>query len=433
MPDEKTVPDETTVPDENTVPHEKPAAEHQGAWGRVDDDGTVYVRDGGSERVVGQYPDATPDEALAYFTRKYGELAGQVALLEQRAIKGAPAADVAKSVAHLSESVATANAVGDLDALRRRLAKLGGTVDELTERQSAEAKQATVDALAAREAIVVAVEQLAAQDPERVQWKKTSAELDALFARWQTHQQEGPRLPKVEGNELWRRFRAARSTIETHRKAFFVELDATHREARTRKQALVERAEALAPSGSAGIPEYRTLLDQWKQAGRAGKKVDDALWARFKAAGDVLYAAKAEVDAREDEEYRGNLEQKTALLAEAEALLNEKDRARAKETLLGIQRRWDAIGRVPRDDVRRIEERLRKVESHVRRLDEEHWERSNPEKKARSEGLAAQLSAAIDRLESDLAAANAAGDPRRIAEAEEALAARRVWLNALGG
>ncbi len=402
------------------------------AWGRVEADGTVYVRDGDTERVVGQYPDAAPEEALAYFARKYTELEGQVALLEQRTVKGAPAADVAKAVSHLSESVATANAVGDLDSLRARLAKLGGTVGELTERQSAEAKHAAAAALAERERIVLAVEELAAQDPARVQWKKTSADLDALFARWQTHQHDGPRLPKSEGNDLWRRFRAARSTIETHRKAFFVELDAVHREARARKQSLAERAEALAPSGSAGIPEYRTLLDQWKQAGRAGKKLDDALWARFKAAGDALYASKAEVDAREDEEYRGNLEQKTSLLAEAEKLLTEKDRARAKESLLAIQRRWDDIGRVPRDDVRRIEDRLRKVETHVRRLDEEHWQRSDPEKQARSEGLAAQLTDAIGRLESDLADARAAGDSRRIADAEEALAARRVWLDALG-
>ena len=89
---------------------------------------------------------------------------------------------------------------------------------------------------------------------------------------------------------------------------------ATHREARTRKQELVEKAEALASKGTAAIPDYRKLLDDWKAAGRAGKKVDDALWARFKAAGDVLYAAKAEVDAQENAEFCGNLEQKLELL-----------------------------------------------------------------------------------------------------------------------
>ena len=61
-------------------------------WGRVDETGTVFVTDRGTERAVGQYPDGSPEEALAYFTRKYAELEGQVRLLEQRARGGAPAA-----------------------------------------------------------------------------------------------------------------------------------------------------------------------------------------------------------------------------------------------------------------------------------------------------------------------------------------------------
>ncbi|WP_255447721.1 DUF349 domain-containing protein [Schumannella sp. 10F1B-5-1] len=400
-------------------------------WGRVDDEGTVYVREADGERAVGQYPDATPDEALAYFTRKYVELEGQVTLLEQRILKGAPAADVAKALKHLGESVAEPNAVGDLAALRERVQKLGGTVAEATEKQSEEAREAVAAALAEREAIVVAAEKLAAQDPARVQWKQTSAELDGLFQQWQRHQQDGPRLPKNESNELWKRFRTARSTIETHRKAFFAELDSAHKDARSRKQRLVERAEALAPRGVAGIPDYRTLLDEWKRAGRAGKKADDALWARFKAAGDVLYQAKAEVDAAEDEEFRGNLDLKLELLVEAEKILEVSDRVKAKELLLGVQRRWDAIGKVPRDSIRSVEDRIRKVEAHVKKLDEDHWNRSDPEKQARSDGFAALLTAAIDKLESDIADAKKRGDAKKQAALEEELASRRALLGAV--
>ena len=408
------------------------ATDDQTPWGRVDDDGTVYVREGDGERTVGQYPDATAAEAIAYFERKYVELAGQVGLLEQRVRGGAPARDVAKAIANLKTAVVGANAVGDLASLTERLEKLGGSVGELTEKQTAEAKAAVADAIAEREKLVAEVEALAAQDPAKAQWKQVTTQLDQLFARWQTHQQDGPRLPKSEGDELWRRFRAARTTIEGHRKAFFAELDGTHREARTRKQELAEKAEALASKGTAGIPDYRKLLDDWKAAGRAGKKVDDALWARFKAAGDVLYAAKAEIDAQESAEFSGNLEQKLELLTEAEKLLTETDRTVAKDKLLTIQRTWDAIGKVPRESLKSVEDRLRKVEAAVRKLDEEHWNRSNPEKQARSDGLASQLTAAIDKLEKELAAAKAAGDARKIKDAEEALAARKIWLDALG-
>jgi len=408
------------------------ATNEQAPWGRVGDDGTVYVREADGERAVGQYPDATPEEALAYYERKFTELAGQVGLLEQRVRGGAPAQDVAKAITHLTESVATANAVGDLPGLTVRLEKLGASIGELTEKQSAEAKAAAAEALVEREALVVEAEALASQDPAKAQWKQVTTQLDGLFARWQAAQKDGPRLPKTESNDLWKRFRTARTTIETHRKAFFSELDGVHKEARNRKQELVERAEALAPKGTGGIPDYRRLLDEWKLAGRAGKRADDALWERFKAAGDVLYAAKAEVDARENEEFAGNLTLKLELLDEAEKILTETDREKAKSSLLGIQRKWDAIGKVPRDSVRPVEDRLRKVETHVRKLDEDHWNKSDPEKEARSQGFAAQLEAKIAQLETELEAAKAKGDARRVKDAEDAITAQRTWLDALG-
>ncbi|HEX4056891.1 MAG TPA: DUF349 domain-containing protein [Galbitalea sp.] len=407
------------------------ATDEQAPWGRVDETGTVFVREPDGERVVGSYPDGTPEEALAYFQRKYVELAGQVTLLEQRAKRGAPAADVAKAVKSLAGTITNANAVGDLASLHRRLEALGGTITELTEKQTEESKALVAAAVEERTAIVVEAEKLAAQDPAKAQWKQVSASLDELFSRWQKHQQDGPHLPKSESNELWKRFRAARATIDGHRKAFFAELDSTHKDARTRKQELVGKAEALVPKGADGIPGYRTLLDDWKQAGRAGKKFDDSLWAQFKAAGDALYAAKSEVDARDNVEFEANLTQKLELLTEAEPLLTATDRAKARETLATIQRRWDKIGKVPRDKVKVVEDRLRKVELSVRKLDEDHWQKSNPEKQARTEGLASQLQDAIAKLERELADAKASGDTAKVAKAQEALDARKVWLDAL--
>lgn len=407
-------------------------AENQAPWGRVDETGTVFVRTPDGERAVGQYPDGTPEEALAYFERKFVELAGQVTLLEQRVKRGTAASDVAKTVENLRESIAGANAVGDLSSLETRLDALHGAVDELTEKQAAETKAQLDAAITERTALVVEVETLASQDLAKAQWKQVSASLDSLFERWQKHQQNGPRLPKGESNELWKRFRAARTIIETHRKAFFAELDTVHKDARIRKQELAEKAEALAPKGIEGIGAYRALLDDWKRAGRAGKKSDDALWARFKAAGDTLYAAKAEIDARDDAEFAENLEKKLALLVEAEPLLTATDRDQAKQALASIQRRWDEIGKVPRDKVKSIEDRMRKAETAVRKLDEEHWQKNNPERKARSEGLASQLESAIAKLEQELADAKADGDARKVADAEEALDARKAWLGAIG-
>ncbi|GAA1218053.1 DUF349 domain-containing protein [Rhodoglobus aureus] len=407
------------------------ATQEQNQWGRVDETGTVFVREAEGERAVGQYPDGTPEEALAYFTRKYHELAGQVTLLEQRVKNGAPAADVAKAISTLNESIATANAVGDLAALAARVEALGGSVTKLTEKQGEEAKLALGEAIATRTALVVEAETLAAADPAKAQWKQVTAQIDDIFGRWKAHQADGPRLPKAEANELWKRFRAARSTIDTHRRAFFAELDTAHKQARADKQVLVDEAEALVSQGVDAIPSYRRLLDRWKAAGRAGKKFDDALWAKFKQAGDVLYAAKSEVDAQDNVEFTANWDLKKALLDEAEPLLTATDRAQAKKTLLSIQKRWDEIGKVPRDKIKVAEERLRKIETAVRKLDEDHWNKSNPERQERSEGFLGQLHEAIAKLEAELAEAQASGDAKKIAAAQDALDARKAWLGAL--
>lgn len=397
-------------------------------WGRVDEHGTVSVREGEQWREVGQYPDASPDEALAYFQRKYADLEGQVRLLEQRSRAGASATDVQKAARHLRESVVGANAVGDLEALLTRIDALAGKLEELSAEQKAEAEQQSQAAIADREAIVVAAETLAARDPKQVQWKQASAELDSLFQRWQTAQKDGPRIPKSAGDALWKRFRDARQTVEQGRRAFFADLDSQHKDARTRKQALVERAQALAPKGADGIPAYRSLLDEWKAAGRAGRKVDDALWADFKAAGDVLFQAKSEANAVVEGEQGENLAAKRAILEEAKPLLDETDRAKARDALTALQRRWDEIGRVPREALREVEDGMRRVEAHVRKLDDDHWDRTNPERKARSEGLAGQLEESIEQLEAALEAAKASKDAGKVAGLEAELQTKREWL-----
>ncbi len=63
-----------------------PVTSHQ--WGRVDDDGTVYVKTADGERSVGQVPDQTPEEALKFFTERYAALAFEVELLEKRIRSG---------------------------------------------------------------------------------------------------------------------------------------------------------------------------------------------------------------------------------------------------------------------------------------------------------------------------------------------------------
>ncbi|MBO9626222.1 MAG: DUF349 domain-containing protein [Microbacterium sp.] len=404
-------------------------------WGRVSEDGTVEVLEGGDWRVVGQYPDGTPEEALAYFVRKYDDIAFKVHALEQRhQAGGASASDLAKQAGHVLEEATDAAAVGDLAGLRDRLNALTASLSEATAEEAKQAKELVDKAIAERTVLVEKAEAIAARDLSKVQWKQVTAELGELFDQWQAHQQTGPRLSKSVSQQLWKRFRDARAVVDKQRRSFYSELDDAHKVARDAKTRLVERAEALAPRGVDGIPAYRTLLDEWKTAGRAGRKADDALWARFKAAGDALYSARAEQAAAEEADSAPKIEARQALLEEAKAVADEANIKRARALLTGIQRQWDEIGRIfPREKERALDDRLRVIEQALKAREEVDWKKNNPETKARANDMSSQLLEAIEKLESELADAEKSGDAKAAKAAAEALEARRAWLNALGG
>lgn len=412
-----------------------PVSSDASEWGRVSADGTVEVREGDGWRVVGQYPDGTPDEALAYYVRKYDDIAFKVHALEQRhQAGGAAASDLVKQASHLLAEATDAAAVGDLAGLRDRLNSLTDSLSEATAQEAQQAKELVDQAIADRTVLVERAEAIAARDLSKVQWKQVTAELNELFESWQAQQQNGPRLSKGVSQQLWKRFRDARATVDKQRRAFYSELDDVHKAARAAKTRLVERAEALAPRGTDGIPSYRALLDEWKAAGRAGRKADDALWARFKAAGDALYAARAEQAAAEEADSAPKIEARQALLEQASAVADEPNLKRARALLTRIQREWDEVGRIfPREKERALDDRLRVIEQALKAREDVDWKKNNPETKARANDMSSQLVEAIEKLEAELAAAQASGDDRAAKEAADALEARRAWLNALGG
>src|SRR3954464_5249236 len=87
-------------------------------WGRVDEEGTVYVKTTDGERAVGSWQAGAPEEALAYFRRKCGALVTEIDLREQRIpTPDPPPAQAESSINRLRESVTEAHAVGALDAL----------------------------------------------------------------------------------------------------------------------------------------------------------------------------------------------------------------------------------------------------------------------------------------------------------------------------
>ena len=399
-------------------------------WGRVEADGTVYVRTSSDERTVGQYPGATPEEALAYFTRKFDDLTAKVSLFEQRIAAGQVSpADTESGVRQLREAIATANAVGDLDSLAARVEALA----PLAQQRRAEADQARhaarERAVAERAVLVEEAEAIASVDVERIAWKSSGDRLRELFDEWRRLQREA-RLDKHSEDELWKRFSHARTAFDRKRRQHFGALDEQRDRAKSTKEQLVAEAEDLATSTDWGATAatFRDLMTRWKSAGRAARKDDDALWARFRTAQDAFFAARTGASQTMDTEFRENLTAKEALLAEAEALLPVTDVQAARAALRDLQDRWEAVGRVPRTDLGRVEARLRAVEQGIRSAEEDRWARSNPQARARAEDAVRQLETGIANLGNTLEQARAAGRDRVVRETEQALAARQEWL-----
>lgn len=413
------------------APVDPAEAARAAAFGRVDETGAVFVREGDAEREVGQFPGATTEEALALYVRRFLDLQAKVALFEARlSAADLSVKEIDQTLSRLTEELESPAAVGDLAGLRDRLETLRAVAAERRAAAEAERAAAREAAAAARTVLVEQAEKIAETDPSRIQWRPAGEQLRTLLDQWKEAQRSGPRLDRATEESLWKRFSHARTTFDRERRHFFAELESRNAAAKTVKEDLVAQAERLATSTDWGSTAgaFRDLMAQWKAAGRASRPVDDALWARFRAAQDAFFAARDAANQATDTEYQANLVVKEALLAEAEALLPVRNLGATKAALRSLQERWEAAGKVPRGDVQRVEGRMRAVEQAVREADDAQWRRTNPETRARAEGAAAQLEHAIAGLEADLARAQAKGDARAVADAQAALDARRSWL-----
>jgi uncharacterized protein DUF349 len=394
-------------------------------WGRVAEDGTVYCRTADGEREIGSWQAGSPEEALTFFKRKFEALETEVALLEQR-ISGTDLspAHAKATISRLISAVTDAHAIGDLDGLRGRLEALTGTVEVRREEHKAAREAARSEAHEVRERIVAEAERLAV---EATHWKASGERMRLLLEEWKV----APRGDRAQEAVLWKRLSAARNSFAKRRKAYFANLEEEREGIKARKEELASQAEALSASTdwSTTATAYRELMRAWKQAGRADRAAEDELWTRFKTAQDAFFKARSEVLDAKDRELREHAVAKEQLLTEAEKLLPVTDARAARATLRGIQERWEKAGPVPRDAQERLEGGLRRVEESLRKAEDSHWRRTNPEALSRAKGTVNQIRAAITQLEGQLAKAESSGDQKAQQQAQEALAARRSWLS----
>ncbi|MDF3304802.1 DUF349 domain-containing protein [Rhodococcus sp. T2V] len=393
-----------------------PAHSDPSEFGRVDDDGTAWVKTADGERQIGSWQAGDAAEGLAHFGRRFDDLATEVALLEARLNSGAGDAKKTKAAATaLAESLPTAAVIGDVDSLSARLDVIIAGSDEAAAHAKHEKELSRQAHTERKEALAAEAEQIGA---ESTQWKAAGDRLREILDEWKTIRG----IDRKVDDALWKRYSKAREAFNRRRGAHFAELDRERAAAKTKKEELVERAEALSDSTDWGptAGAFRDLLAEWKAAGRAPREADDNLWKRFKGAQDVFFAARNAASSERDAEFEENAVAKEELLKNAGHIDPSKDIDGARAALRDLQEKWDAIGKVPRERMHDLEGKLRAIEKRVRDAADEEWRRTDPETLAR----AAQFRERVTQFEEQAAKASAAGKTK---DAESALAQAKQW------
>ena len=399
-------------------------------FGRVGEDGTVFVRTPAGEKAVGSYPGKTAEEALAYFVRKFESLASEVALTAARVTSGAMVPqDAYEAVKKLRHQVAELNGVGDLAALAASVEQIEPLIEGHREAYEAKKAAETAAKAARREQLIVEKEKIVAEAESLAlseSWKSTGDRLKVLLDEWKA----APRLDKKTDGDFWKRFSSSRNKFDKRRRTHFAQLEAVSEKVSTAKEAIVAEAEKLATSTDwvATARRYKALMDQWKAAGRGKKSDDTKLWNRFKAAQDQFFATKnADLEKREVS-MAANLIKREELLPKFEALVPFTDVKVAKAAFRELMNEWTKIGITNRDKRAALDAKIAAVEEAIKSAEAEVWRKSDPAAKARAADVVAQLTESIANYEKAATKAQAAGNAKKAQEALDSAAARKVWL-----
>jgi hypothetical protein len=399
-------------------------------FGRVGEDGTVYVITPTGDRAVGSYPGKSPEEALAYFVKKFEMAASEVALLAARIRSGAMVpSDAHEAVNKLRTQITELNGVGDLANLAASLEKIPALISEhegayqaRKAAQTAEREARKAEAEAIKEKIVAEAESLV----DSVAWKITTTRLKELLDDWK----KAPRLDKKIDAALWKRFSSSRNKFDKRRRVHFSNLDSEQKKVAGIKEIIVKEAESLANSREwlNTAKRYKELMDQWKASGRGKKSTDTALWNRFKTAQDTFFKAKnADMDKRKTSMVE-NLAKREAMIVEFEALLPISDFKSAKNKFYDLMGKWQRIGMTDRKKLSTFDARIKKVDDEINELERNFQRKSDPSAKAQANKVVQGLAEAIENYEKQAAKAEAAGQTAKAMVAREAAAARRGWL-----
>jgi hypothetical protein len=166
--------------------------------------------------------------------------------------------------------------------------------------------------------------------------------------------------------EIWERFKEATTKINKKHQEYFVNLKQEQKKNYEEKLLLCEKVEKIAAEKFDNHVEWEEkshelieLQKIWKTIGFAPKKYNTQIYERFRKACDTFFNNKREYYSQNREEQQNNLQLKTELCIQAEALVDNTDWKKTTDELIALQKRWKEIGPVPAKQSDKIWKRFR--------------------------------------------------------------------------
>ena len=317
-------------------------------------DGKVYLKPfmDYPERQVGEVKDKD-DEALEYFARRFETFAEKVDVLLKKLEEAENKGSFLMKVLHMKEQIGSYEAIGDFTALHRLLSNAENEIKAIISRNREKNLEVKI-------AIITEAEEL----QNSHDWQAATDRFKELRQNWI---KTGP-IEKGLSDEVEERFRTATDKFFERKKEFFNDKQQMQKQAIDRYRALIKESEEQkkAEDWQAATRRMKELQEEWKTVGgNLPRKLSTDLWNSFrKVHNEFFEGLKDKMNSQKAESrekfLEDNLGKKTALVEEAETLMNKplpEAIAHAKQ----LQAEWKKVGPVKQPESDQIWERFMKA------------------------------------------------------------------------
>lgn len=195
---------------------------------------------------------------------------------------------------------------------------------------------------------------------ELVDGEESTTSINALKELQKEWRKIGP-VPGQYAKSLWANYNALIDRFYDHRSIYYELKELDRKKNLEGKLELCEKAEALdkVENIKDAIFQLNELHEEFKHFGPVPKEEQEPLWQRFKAASDQIYAKRKEYFEHLKKDLSENADKKQALGDQAEEFASfTSDRIsewnKKTKEILELQKKWDAIGGLPRDRAKDI-------------------------------------------------------------------------------